>query len=52
MATPKHKTPGPAGHEIFNFGRPFLGHHNNILSLSILCLEEEKKTFKEIMHFH
>ena len=40
------------GHEIYNFGRPFLGHHNYILSLSDLCLGVEKKIFKEIMHFH
>ena len=40
MATPKHKNPCPRGHEIYNFGRPFLGHHYYIplLSLSDLCL--------------
>ena len=27
MATPLHKNPCPGGHEIYNFGRPFLGHH-------------------------
>ena len=37
---------------VMNFGRPFLGHHNIILSLSDLCLGVEKKIFKEIMHFH
>ena len=42
----------PGGHEIYNFGRPFLCHHNYILSLSDLCLGVEKKIFKEIMHFH
>ena len=51
-ATPKHKNPCPGGHEIYNFGRPFLCHHNYILSLSVLCLGVEKKIFKEIMHFH
>ena len=44
--------PCPGGHEIYNFGRPFLCHHNYILSLSDLCLGVEKKIFKEIMHFH
>ena len=46
------KNPCPKGHEIYNFGRPFLGHHNYILNLSMLCLEIEKKIFKEIMHIH
>ena len=27
MATPEHKNPCPRGHEIYNFIRPFLGHH-------------------------
>ena len=46
------KNPCLRSHEIYNFGRPFLGHHTCILTLSVLCLEEEKKIFKEIMHFH
>ena len=33
MATPQHKNPYPGGHEIYNFGRPFLGHHYYLLSL-------------------
>ena len=44
--------PYPAGHEIYNFGRPFLGHHYYILGLSDLCLGYEKQIFKEIMQFH
>ena len=52
MATPEHKNPYPGGHEIYNFGRPFLGHHYYILGLSDLCLGVEKKIFKEIMHFY
>ena len=40
------------GNEIYNFGRPFLGHHYLILSLSDLLMGEEKKIFKEILHFH
>ena len=51
MATPQHKNPCPGGHESYNFGRPFHGHHNNTLSLSDLCLGVEK-FLKEIMHFH
>mgnify|MGYP003692425057 CR=1 FL=1 len=34
MATPYYKNPCPEGHEIYNFGRPFLGNHYYILSLS------------------
>ena len=52
MATPSHKNPCPRGHEIYNFGRPFLGHHYYILGLSDLCLGVEKKILKEIMHFY
>ena len=39
----------PRGHEIYNFGRPFLVHHYIILSLLDLCLGEGKKIFKEII---
>ena len=40
-------------HEIYNFGKPFLGHHNykHALILSDLCLGVEK-IFTEKMHFH
>ena len=34
-----------------NICRPYHGHHNNILSLSVLCLGVEKIS-KEIKHFH
>ena len=50
MATPQHKTPYPGVHEIYNFGRPFLGHHYFIHSLSDLCLEVEK-IFKKYIIF-
>ena len=43
MATPYHKI--HRGHEIYNFGRPFLGHHYFILSLSDLCLGVERKFY-------
>ena len=52
MTTPQHKNPCPRGHEIYNFGRPFLGHHYYILGLSNLCLGVEQKMLKEKMHFH
>ena len=52
MATPLHKNPCVRGHEIYSFGRPFLGHYYYILGLSDLCLGVEKKILKEIMHFH
>ena len=51
MDTPQLKNPCPGGHEIDNFGRPFLGHNNYILSLSVLYLGVEKKILKEIMQF-
>ena len=52
IATPQHKNPCPGGHENYNFGRPFLGHHYYILCLSDLCLGVEKKIFKQIMYSH
>ena len=51
MVMPFNKNPSPVGHEIYNFGTPFLCHHNDILSLSDLCLGVEKKILKQIMHF-
>ena len=51
MITPQHKNPCPGGHEIYNFGRPFLGHHYYILGLSYLCLGVEKKIFKNYSNF-
>ena len=47
MATPEHKNPCPRGHEIYNFGRPFLGYHYYIFGLSDQCLRVEKKIFKQ-----
>ena len=52
MAMPYYKTPCPGGHEIYNFSRPFLGHHYFIVSFSDICLGIEKKIFKELMHFY
>ena len=43
MATSQDKNPCPGGHEIYNFGGPFRGHHYYILSLFNLCLGVEKK---------
>ena len=51
MTTPLDKNPCPGVYEIHNFGRTFYGIHCNILSLSDLCVEEEKKNFKQIMQF-
>ena len=51
-AMPQQKNPVPGGHEIKNFGRPFLGHHYT-LSLADLWLGVQKKILKEIIkHFH
>ena len=52
MTTPQHKTPCIEGDSIYNFCRLFPDHHYYTLSLSDLCLSEEKKILKEIMHFH
>ena len=37
--------PLPQNHEIWHFGRPFLGHHNYILRLSVLCLGVESREY-------
>ena len=47
----KHKNPCPGGKQIYNFGRPFLGHHCYILTQSDLSLGLEEKVFKEIHQF-
>ena len=47
MGTPQHKNPCPGGHEIYNSGRPYLGHHYCINSLFDLCMGVEK-ILKEI----
>ena len=46
MATPLRKNPCPGGHEIYNFGRPFLGHHYYILNLSDICIGGKKKILR------
>ena len=51
MATPQHQNPFPGGHDIYNFSRPFLGHHYYILILCELCPEVEKNIFKKYMNF-
>ena len=45
MATPMYKNPCPGGHEIYNFGRSFLGYHNYALGLYGPCSGVEKKIF-------
>ena len=52
MTMPLHKNPCSWGHKIYNFGRPFFGHHYYALTLSESCPRVQKKIFKEIMHFH
>ena len=52
MATPLHKNPCPGGHEIYNFGRPFLDHHYYILGLSDQCLGVKRRRFlKKYINF-
>ena len=43
--------PCPRGHEIFNLGRPYLGHHFYALNECELCLGVEKKIFKKYINF-
>ena len=50
MVTPQN--PYPEGHEIHKLGRPFLGFHYLILSLSELCMGVEKNIFKRNDAFH
>ena len=47
-------TPCPGGYEIYNSGRPTLGHHDYmyILSLYNPCSRVEKNVFKEIHQFY
>ena len=45
MATPERKNPCPGGHEIYNIGRLFLGHHYYTLILSEPWPWVEKKIF-------
>ena len=49
---PTQKDTSPSGHEIYNFGRPFLGYHYYILNLSVPCSRDEKREREEILHFH
>ena len=51
MTTPYYRNPWPGGHEIYNFGRPFLGYHYYILSLSDLFLEVDKKILMKYINF-
>ena len=51
MSIPQHKNTCSGDHEIYNFGKHFLGYHCIIPSISYLCLTVEKKILKEIMHF-
>ena len=50
MTTPEDKNPCSGSNSIYNFGRLFFGHNYFTLNLSDLCLSEEKKILKEIMH--
>ena len=42
------ENPCPRGHEIYNFGKPFLGHLHYTLSLYGPCPEERKNVMIEI----
>ena len=43
---PQHKNSCPGGHEIYNFGRLFLGHDYDTLILYGPCPVAEKKIFQ------
>ena len=40
---PTQKDTSPSGHEIYNFGRRFLGYHYYILNLSVPCSRDEER---------
>ena len=45
MTTPWHQNPSPRGHEIYNFGRPFLSYHDDsvyIFNMSDPCPVADK----------
>ena len=51
MTMPLHNNPCPGGHEIYNLVDPSLV----IITTYLVCLIyawEQRKIFKEIMHFH
>ena len=52
MATPLHKNPCTGGHNIYNFGRPFFGHHFYTLSLYRPYPKVEKKIFFKYTNLH
>ena len=45
MAMPVHQNPRPGGNEIYNFGRPLLGHYSYTISSYGPCPGVEKKIF-------
>ena len=51
MATPQHKNPCPRGHEIYNFGRPFVCHHFYILVFQINAWEQRRRFLKIYSNF-
>ena len=51
VATPQYTNPCPEGHEIYNLGGPFLGHHYYTLRLYEPCPEVEKNIFKKSINF-
>ena len=52
MVMPLHKIPFLEGHEIYNYGSAFLGHHYYIISLSDPCTGAEKKIFGDTSILH
>ena len=40
--------PPPRGHEMYNFGKPFRGHHYYTLRLSDLCSALEDRILKKL----
>ena len=56
MATPLHKNTYPRGHEIYNFGRPFLpefyGHGENNQDDSFVYTGNQYSSFFNHTHTH
>lgn len=49
---PKHQSPWPKGHEIYNLWRGILSYHSYVPSWLAKCQGAEEENFKELMHLH
>ena len=45
IVTLYHKNPCPGGHEMYNFGRPFLDHHAILYAQFVWCIPGDREEF-------